>query len=208
VPSEDLVSLSKAAETLGVHPTTLRAWADRGDIASSRTAGGHRRFRASDLAAWLAARQGASLPGANVVVQSALGRTRFDVLEGRLDGEGWYQRLGGEMRQAHRHIGRRLLILLMSYLANPGQAPEVLEAAREVGREYEQLGRSGGVALAETVRAFLFFRRYLHQSVFDTLNASSITPESLKSWQALQNHIEDFTNEVLVALVEASPAGG
>ena len=52
---ESLISLAKAAAVLGVHPTTLRAWADKGTVPSSRTAGGHRRFRMADLEAWLAA---------------------------------------------------------------------------------------------------------------------------------------------------------
>ena len=38
------LTLSEAAEQLGVHPTTLRRWADNGDIPVSVTPGGHRRF--------------------------------------------------------------------------------------------------------------------------------------------------------------------
>ncbi|MEA2247054.1 MAG: cyclic di-GMP phosphodiesterase, partial [Solirubrobacteraceae bacterium] len=39
-----LVTLSDAAETLGVSPSTMRRWADEGRIPVVRTAGGHRRF--------------------------------------------------------------------------------------------------------------------------------------------------------------------
>ena len=34
------LSLSDAAEYLGVHPSTVRAWADKGDLPVHRTAGG------------------------------------------------------------------------------------------------------------------------------------------------------------------------
>jgi hypothetical protein len=168
--------------------------------------GGHRRFRVSDLENWLADRQQGNLPGANVVVQSALGRARFDLSEGRLNDETWYSRLDLTTRQQHRQLGRRLLALLMTYLANPTHASEALDGARAVGREYEELGRASGVTLAEKVRAFLFFRGYLHQSVFEALNASTANPETLKAWQALQGHIEHFTNESLLALVDAAEA--
>ena len=43
------VAKQKAAERLGVHPTTLRRWSDNGDITTMLTPGGHRRFLISDL---------------------------------------------------------------------------------------------------------------------------------------------------------------
>lgn len=44
--SSEWVSLRQAADMLGVHPATVRNWADKGDIMSRRTPGGHRRFAA------------------------------------------------------------------------------------------------------------------------------------------------------------------
>ena len=43
------VTLSDAAAALDVSPSTLRRWADTGRIAAVRTAGGHRRFAASEV---------------------------------------------------------------------------------------------------------------------------------------------------------------
>ncbi len=43
------VSVSAAADSLGVSANTLRRWADSGRITAIRTAGGHRRFEASEL---------------------------------------------------------------------------------------------------------------------------------------------------------------
>ena len=42
---------TNAAAQLNVNPRTVRRWADRGWIPSTRTLGGHRRFRAKELAA-------------------------------------------------------------------------------------------------------------------------------------------------------------
>ena len=57
----DWLNLGEAAELLGVHPSTVRAWADRGEIPVQRTPGGHRRFRQADLEAH-ANRQRATRP--------------------------------------------------------------------------------------------------------------------------------------------------
>ena len=46
---ERMLSLKEAAERLGVHPATLRRWADRGDVEVRLTAGGHRRFPLSEI---------------------------------------------------------------------------------------------------------------------------------------------------------------
>ena len=47
--TSEWVSLRQAADMLGVHPATVRNWADEGKLPSLRTPGGHRRFRRSDL---------------------------------------------------------------------------------------------------------------------------------------------------------------
>ena len=46
---DKILSISKAAEYLGVFPLTLRNWEKKGKIRVIRTPGGHRRFRQSDL---------------------------------------------------------------------------------------------------------------------------------------------------------------
>lgn len=45
-----LLRLGEGAEILGVHPETLRRWADSGKVPSVRTPGGERRFRREDIA--------------------------------------------------------------------------------------------------------------------------------------------------------------
>ena len=46
---ESRVRLTVAAKRLGVNASTLRRWADNGQVPSYRTAGGHRRFSVSEL---------------------------------------------------------------------------------------------------------------------------------------------------------------
>lgn len=52
--SPALMTISQAADALGTSVTNARSWADNGTLPSIRTAGGHRRFRRSDVDALLA----------------------------------------------------------------------------------------------------------------------------------------------------------
>ena len=44
-----LLTISQAAAQLGVHPDTLRAWADKGLVPVIRTPTGYRRFDPSEI---------------------------------------------------------------------------------------------------------------------------------------------------------------
>ena len=50
---EEWLSLRQVADMLGMHPATVRLWADRNELPSRRTNGGHRRFRRTDIEARL-----------------------------------------------------------------------------------------------------------------------------------------------------------
>ncbi len=81
------ISLGEAAALLGVHPTTLRNWADQGELPSQRTPGGHRRFQRRVVEQWLSRRAApADQPAseAHVMMQSALGSARLQVSGGQL----------------------------------------------------------------------------------------------------------------------------
>ena len=89
---DEWLSLSEAAEMLGMHPATVRLWADRNELPARRTNGGHRRFRRSDIEARL--RQDAERkprPTAQLLVQSVLGRVRFAFTDGTLKTLSWYE---------------------------------------------------------------------------------------------------------------------
>ena len=74
------LALKEASAFLGVHFTTLRSWADRGDIPVFRTPGGHRRFSIDDLRRFLAERAG-SYPSSdpNALVKTAVERVRVEL---------------------------------------------------------------------------------------------------------------------------------
>jgi excisionase family DNA binding protein len=54
----DWLTLGQAAEYLGVAQSTIRKWSDTGRLPAFYTPGGHRRFRRSDLDAFLSSSRG------------------------------------------------------------------------------------------------------------------------------------------------------
>ncbi len=198
--SSEWVNLGDAADFIGVHPTTMRSWADKGEIPSQRTPGGHRRFRREDLEAWLQAQTHSQQAGAQLIMQNTLGQARFKLAEGSLTDQGWYQQVDEKMKVAHQQSGRRLLQLIMRYTSSNGRDKEALEEARQIGRSYEEMGRANDLSLAETVRAFLFFREFLSQTIYDMTEASG--SGSPTDWGQIRQLAGIFTNEVLLALIE------
>lgn len=50
MPEEDkMLNIAAAAEVLGVHKNTLRAWADNGLVPHVKLPSGYRRFRLSEM---------------------------------------------------------------------------------------------------------------------------------------------------------------
>jgi excisionase family DNA binding protein len=193
------VSLSEAAGLLGVHPSTVRSWADRGELPAHRTAGGHRRFRRSDIELWSASHAGAPLQDMLTVIQNAMGRTRLEVAEGRLAEQGWYRKLSESQRRSYRASARRLLSDLLRYVAEEGREAD----AEALGAEYGRLGRQAGMTVAEAVEAFLFFREFLMESFFN-LSTAAGTP-SAPAWGEMRRRAARFTDLMLLSLIRMYP---
>jgi excisionase family DNA binding protein len=195
----DWLNLGDAAALLGVHPSTLRTWADRGDIRAHRTPGKHRRFRRKDIEHWADSRREARASTGQLIVENVLGRTRMQMAEGRLSETSWYQHFDDARRRELREAGRVQLHLLLRFLGDDGEP--VLNEAQAAGRAYARLGREAGLSLTETVRVFLYFRDFLYDSVIDVYQASG--QRAAREWANMHRRIVVFTNAVLLALIEA-----
>src|SRR2546428_2799647 len=140
---DEWLTLREAAELLGMHPATVRLWADRNELPSRRTNGGHRRFRRSDIEARL--HQDAERkphPAAQLLVQSVLGRVRFAFTDGTLNTLPWYQHFDEAARDAYRSLGRRVLELLLRALTNSELSEELRQEAIQLGMEYGSITRA------------------------------------------------------------------
>jgi excisionase family DNA binding protein len=160
---KEWLSLSEASALLGVHPTTLRRWADSGNFPCLRTPGGHRRFRTADVAAWTQGTQTTALtPESETLVQSAVGYTRQEMARKHVFHESWYIAFDREEdRQQMRDTGRRLFGLAIQYMSRSREHEPVLQEGRRIGEFYGQQSAEHGISLVDTVRALFFFRESL-----------------------------------------------
>jgi excisionase family DNA binding protein len=201
---EEWLSLREAADMLGMHPATVRLWADRNEIPSRRTSGGHRRFRRSDIETRL--RQEAEPkpnPAAQLLVQSVLGRVRFAFTDGTLDTLPWYQHFDEEARMAYRQLGRRLLDLLLRAVNDSTNKEELQHEAIQLGTEYGSITRKSRVPVADAVRAFLYFRTLIDESVLQLVEIHGGREQDIP-WGESLYQIQALTNEILPALIEAA----
>jgi excisionase family DNA binding protein len=193
------ISLSEAADLLGVHPATVRTWGDKGELPMQRTPGGHRRFRRVDVEARAIVPGHSQTNVVQLVVQNMVGRARLALSDGALNDAGWYQRLDEQARQELRQLGHQLLQLVLRFLAQEMPPPTIQAEARAIGQNYERLGRQSGLSLEETTRAYLYFRDFLSQTVYDM--AETVGTQGAIHWGQIHHKIVTVTNDVLLAMV-------
>lgn len=196
---EEWLTLSQVAEMLGVHPSTVRLWSNKGQIPVQRTQGNHRRFLRSEVELWAStARQVENLEPANVI-QHALGHMHFRIKENRLQSETWYQKLNEAARQQYRVSGRLLVQGLANYLTCQGEQDAIAEA-RSIGYEYASRGRTCNLCMIDAVQAFLFFRDVMLQSIVDVYRDAHIPSGS--AWGDMLQKVHAFTDQILISLLE------
>ncbi|MEE8121250.1 MAG: helix-turn-helix domain-containing protein [Anaerolineales bacterium] len=200
--AEEWLSLSKVASMLGVHPSTVRSWSDQGHLPAHRTQGGHRRFRRREVELWIQSHREDGLDEGHLVVQAALKNIRVKVSEGRLESEGWYEKMDEDARNQYRHSGRALLQGLLESLAAEGEYDN--SEARSLGFEYASRGWRQGLTAAEASLAFLFFRNVLLDAMLTVYQESTI--QTPKAWSDIFRKIYRFTDQIQITLLETYDA--
>ena len=178
---ETWLTLGEAAELLDVHPTTLRRWANSGDIPTLVTPGGHRRFAATDLARF--ARERSALRNVNgfagLWATKALAYTRQESMARRKDS--WLTYFDEEGRNRNRLLGQQLMGLTLQYLSsesNEETSASILEEARRIGRLYATNAREQGLPLRATLEASMFFRDSLIETALQLPETANIRAEA------------------------------
>ncbi len=199
---DDWLSLSDAAKLLGVHPSTVRQWSDKGALPVHRTEGGHRRYRRSEVELWAEnARHKSSLEPQGII-QRAVRNVRVQIAEGRLEAETWYQKLNEEARAQYRQSARTLVHGLMSYLISDKQ--EAASEAHSIGYEYASRAHRFGLSRVDAVQAFLFFRNALLEAIMQTYQEANIPPG--QAWGEMLHQVQTFTDLILLHLLETFEA--
>ncbi len=200
--TRDWFTLSQASRVLGVHPVTLRRWADAGEIPVVRTPGGHRRFLHSDLETFLR-KSGAELVlPEGKLVERMLDVTRQGIQSPAVEDQDWYLAYDEEARARQREMGRRLVGLLMTYLSGHEDEGAALEEARAVGRASGREARARGLRSSDAAQAFLFFRDFLLEATFQAPAGPGLPDRSLHTYR----RVNLFMNEVLLATLSAHEA--
>jgi excisionase family DNA binding protein len=199
---DEWLSLHEVAVLLGVHPSTVRIWSDKGLLPVYRTQGGHRRFKQNEVLLWANTSRNRQTLDPVDVVQAAVRNIRLRISEGRLEAESWYQKLDEAARTQYRQSAHPLLQGLIHYLVadDEGAASE----AHSIGYEYASLARRHGLNTVDAARAFLFFRDVLLQSVIQVYQEANIP--SGQAWGEILHRVNSFTDLILLELLETHRA--
>lgn len=196
------LSLSAAAELLGVHPSTVRLWSDKGLLPVHRTKGGHRRYKRSEVLLWAQTSREVRTVQPEDMMQSAVRNVRIQISEGRLEAETWYQKLDEDARTKYRQSARSLFQGLMTYLASTNE--DAASEAFAVGYEYASRARRCDLSYVDATRAFLFFRDVLIESVMKVYSGANVP--SGKAWEEMLHKMHTFTDQILISLLETYQA--
>ncbi|GAB1421798.1 helix-turn-helix domain-containing protein [Anaerolineales bacterium] len=193
------VSLREASDLLGVHPATVRAWADKGELPSIRTPGGHRRFNRQELKNRAGNRDDFQPVEIQVIIQNALGQARLRIEDGDLTNVPWYTGMSEETRAQLRQFGRSVLESLRQYLAR-GAADDDLAQAIQLGHRYAKTLSEDGLTLPQATRGFYYFSDFVVNAMLTWSELSK--PRSSSEWAVLMSQVNAFTNAMLLSIIE------
>jgi excisionase family DNA binding protein len=202
IEKKEWLTLSQAAELLGVHPSTVRLWSDKGHIPVHRTQGNHRRYVRSEVELWAQTAHRAGGLEPDNITQFALRRIRFKIDRGQLEAESWYQQLSSDTREEYRRSGRYLVQGLARYLSS--KEAGMLSEAHSLGYEYASRGRRCNLDSVEAAQAFLFFRNTLLESMIAVYQEAWVP--SGAAWGGMLTRTFAFTDEILLSLLETYQA--
>lgn len=199
---DEWLTLTEAAERLGIHPTTLRRWANQGKIPVMVTPGGHRRFRVADVEAFTQAQIQQRYGNVEQVwAQTALTQTRQEIVMRQDDR--WLATHNEQERQEMRQMGRRLMGILMQYIAldeDDHGRESVLAEADALGERYGQYARQHQIGLTDALKATLFFRDNLVEAAIELPTSTRVRAEANTR---LLRRINSILNSVQLAVARA-----
>ena len=191
------LSLSAAAESVGVDGATLRGWADAGKVRVYRTPGGHRRFNRTDLESLL---RESSPPWPGVPASAdgpALGAL---AVRQWLISRAWYHRIDEYSRTRVRACCAELMQILAAYTAGQPACPQDLEKARHVGAVLGREVAGCGLTPADSTEVFLHFKRHATEALV-------VPPRDAPGQVRIMRDADALLGEVLQAVMEAYQMG-
>jgi excisionase family DNA binding protein len=205
-PFEDeWISIAAASRLLQVSPPTVRRWSDAGRVPSRKTLGGHRRFsRAAIMALISGVSETPSLSAEHLYPAPPTPLDRRALIA-----QDWHHRVITEPGAARmRELGQRLLGLLLQHVHTRFNDDHYLNEAKSVGTSYGREAALSHISLADTVKAFVFFRR---ACALLTAPANSeptdTTHADLLEAVSLHERIDSFMDAVLLGVLKGFEGG-
>jgi len=195
--TEEWLSLSDAAKILGVHPSTVRLWSDKGVLPTHKTLGGHRRYKRNEIMLWSASSNAPREVADEHLMQEIIRAVRVKISEGHLEAQTWYEKMDEEARAQYRMSGRSLFQGLMAYLAADGD--DASSEAYAVGYEYASRARRYNLNYVDAVKAFLFFRDSLVKSFIKVYGDAKAPADQTSQ---MYTKIHTYTDEIMVSLLQ------
>lgn len=197
--SNKWLSLKDASELLGIHPTTLRRWADHGDVPVYITPGGHRRFLEQDLRGMIDNRL-ALQPSAIVKTWATNALTATQQrLQTHTPDVAWVDSFDEIRRAEQRELGKRLLGLIMQHVSMPEGDQSLLSEAGDIANVYARQCAEIGLSAAESLEIVIFFRDSMTETALQLPQVASFDDDMRLS---LMRKINQVFNLIQVALVK------
>jgi len=197
--TETWLTITEAAQRLGVHATTLRRWADDGDIPVMFTPGGHRRFSGIEVESFMRdqSRLKVMYGLEELWAEAALSRTRAEVVShGDMH---WLSSFNDDERERKRQLGRRMMGLLLQFVSLREGGEEIIEEAGAIGREHAENALALGIPSRDALRATMFFRDTVIETAMDLPETTNIRPEANTQ---LLRRVNEILNAFQLAIAE------
>ncbi len=191
-PAQKWLTLGAASELLGVSESTIRRWADAGEIRSYRTSGGHRRILEEDLRQIVASVQAAaSTRDAHRISDLATARVKRRLHpRGRASSMHGlpFSSLSPDTLDRLRFLGRQVVELFSRSIAGEMRKDRFLEDARSIGREYGRTLVAERMGLTTAVSTFNALRRSLEETASQIATEAGLGTE--EAVEAIENVLE------------------
>lgn len=199
------LSLKQAADQLGIHPTTLRRWADNGDIPVYVTPGGHRRFLEGDVQAVL----GGNVLNLQEVKPERAWATRAllntqERLRDRRTEMNWLASFDDDTRAEQRELGHQLLAVIMQHIALPEGDETLFIEAERIADRYAAICKGIGLSAAQGLEIIVFFRDNMTETALKLPQVANIDEDHRLR---LLRKLNQIFNRVQIKLVEAYHEG-
>lgn len=183
------LTLGAASALLGVSESTIRRWADAGEVRSFRTRGGHRRILEDDLRQIVANVAAAPSRDTDRISDIALARVKRRMSRTRSGHPATaFDNFSDDARDRLRLLGRQLVDLFARYIASDSKKERFVEDARTIGREYGRQLVGAGMGLTMAVSTFNTMRRSLEETASQIATEAALPTE--EAVEAIENILE------------------